>query len=293
MDWKKLLYPPLGVLGLLTLGCILGLVWVFQAGWELTVPAYFLYGLSTYTLVVDLVFCVLRLPGILGWFRAQVDKIPLGHRYLTDRNFSTRISVYLSLAMNLAYVALQGIQWHRFHSWWFVVLLGYYAILSALRFLLARFIRTHTLGTDLPGEWRSSRICAVILLLVNLSLSAAVLMILYQDRGFAYDGLLIYVMAAYTFYSTIHAVVEMVKYRKLESPILSTTKAVSLSAALVSMLNLETAMFSQFGADMAQQDQNLMIMLTGAGISLAVVAMSLGLIFRANREIRSQVHGAA
>ena len=72
---------------------------------------------------------------------------------------------------------------------------------------------------------------------------------------------------------------------------MTTAKIVSLSAALVSMLNLETAMFAQFGADMAQKDQNLMIILTGAGISVTVVTLSVMLIVRATKEIRRMKHG--
>jgi hypothetical protein len=85
--------------------------------------------------------------------------------------------------------------------------------------------------------------------------------------------------------------VDLVKYRSMGSPIMSTAKIVSLSAALVSMLNLETAMFAQFGAEMAQQYQNLMIMLTGAGISVTVVTLSVVLIVKATKEIRRAKHG--
>ena len=77
----------------------------------------------------------------------------------------------------------------------------------------------------------------------------------------------------------------------LGSPVISTVKIVSLSAALVSMLNLETAMFAQFGADMTQKNQNLMIILTGAGISITVVTLSVILIVKATKEIRRMKHG--
>ena len=67
---------------------------------------------------------------------------------------------------------------------------------------------------------------------------------------------------------------------------MSTAKIVSLSAALVSMLNLETAMFAQFGADMTPENQRIFIILTGAGVSIAVVTLSVARIVKANREIR-------
>ena len=206
---------------------------------------------------------------------------------MTDKAFRTKVSLYISLGINLLYVALQGLQWHLFRSWWFVVLAAYYAVLAVMRFLLLRYVRTNEIGSSVLSEWKRSRVCATILMLVNLCLSGAVLMILYENKGYDYPGVLIYVMALYTFYSTINAIVQIIRYRKLGSPVMSTAKVIVLSAALVSMLNLETAMFSQFGADMAVESQRLMIILTGAGISIVVNAMSAVLIVKSTNEIQS------
>ena len=52
------------------------------------------------------------------------------------------------------------------------------------------------------------------------------------------------------------------------------------------MLNLETAMFAQFGGDMTPENQRIFIILTGAGVSITVVALSVILIVNANKEIR-------
>ena len=68
-------------------------------------------------------------------------------------------------------------------------------------------------------------------------------------------------------------------------------KIVSLSAALVSMLNLETAMFAQFGGDMAPEHQRIFIILTGAGVSITVVTLAVILIVRATKEIRREKNG--
>lgn len=81
----------------------------------------------------------------------------------------------------------------------------------------------------------------------------------------------------------------MIKYRGC--PFMSAVKTVSLSAALVSMLNLETAMFAQFGGEMSAQDQRIFIILTGAGVSITVVILSLILIVKATKQIRRNKHG--
>jgi hypothetical protein len=57
------------------------------------------------------------------------------------------------------------------------------------------------------------------------------------------------------------------------------------------MLNLETAMFAQFGGEMTPQNQHLFIILTGAGISITVVTLSVILIVTATKAIRREKQG--
>lgn len=295
MDWKRLaqkvLFPPIWLMAILTVISAVSLTMVFVKGWEQQVIAYFVYVLAFYTLSVVTIFCSMVLPKQYGAIKQKIYDNPLGYRYMTDRAFRTRISLYLSLGISLIYVGINFWSWYLNASWWFVVLAVYYSILAVMRFLLVRYVRKNKIGSSILGEWKRSRICACILLLINLSLSGAVLMILYNNRGYDYPGMLIYVMAAYTFYSTIHAIVDIIKYRALGSPVMSTAKIVSLSAALVSMLNLETAMFAQFGGEMALEDQRIFIILTGAGVSITVITLSVILIVKATKAIRREKYG--
>lgn len=295
MDWKnigkKLLFPPVWVMTFLSVVSAVALVTIFVKGWEETIFAYLCYMLAFYTLSVVCVYCSMVLPKRFRRIKKRVYENPFGNRYMTDTAFRTRISLYLSLGINLLYVGVHLLSWYINRSWWFVVLAGYYVILSVMRFLLVRYIRNNEIGGSVIKEWKRSRTCAGILLLVNLSLSGAVLMILFQHKGYEYHGILIYVMAVFTFYMIIHAVMELVKYRRKGSPVMTTAKIVSLSAALVSILNLETAMFSQFGENMAVTDQQIIISATGGGVSVIVVTLSVILIVRASKEIRSEKNG--
>lgn len=205
---------------------------------------------------------------------------------MTDVAFKTHVSLYRSLTINLLYVAVNLFSGIWYRTAWFIIFAVYYIILAVMRFLLLRYINKNELGQKLLGELKRSRACAIILLLINLILTGAVLMILYQDRGFEYPGILIYVMALYTFYITISAVVNIIRYRKYNSPVMSTTKIINFAAALISMLSLETAMLSQFGAENEAEFRRIMTMATGAGISIIIVTMSVYMIVHANREIR-------
>lgn len=290
MDWKKigkrLLFPKVWLMVILVLFSAIALTLIFVRHLEQSWIAYPIYVVAFYTLVVASIYCGRVLPKRYRSIKQRVYDNSFGNRYMTDVQFRTHVSLYRSLAISLVYVGVNLLSFVWYHSMWFVILAGYYGILAVMRFLLVRYVRTVGIGKNRIGELRRARLCAMILLTVNFVLSGAVLMILYQNKGFEYHGVLIYVMAAYTFYITTHAIVDMVKYRKYQSPVMMTTKIISLSAALVSMLSLETAMFAQFGGDMAPENKQLMVALTGAGVSITVIILAVYTIAKSTKETK-------
>ena len=282
---KKLLFPPFWLLILLTVGSAVGLLAVFGRGLENTPLAYAVYVLAFYTLSAVCVFLAMVLPARYRRMQQKIYASPLGNRYMTDAAFRTHISLYLSLAVNLLYVGIHAASGIFYRSMWFAILAGYYAILAVMRFLLAIFVHKNGIGKDRILEFRRTRLCGCILMTLNLTLSGAVLMILYRNKGYEYHGVLIYVMAAYTFYITVKALVNLVGYRKYNSPVMTAAKIITFSAALVSMLSLETAMLSQFGGEMSAENKWIMVAATGAGVSIAVVTMSIYMIVQATKEI--------
>ena len=164
----------------------------------MTIAAYAIYAVASYVLCVDTLFCIMVLPKQQKALRAKLHTSPLLHRYMTDPAFKTRVSLFLSLAVNLLYAGVNVLSWALYRSMWFVVLAVYYAILSVMRFLLVRYIHRHPLGEDRLGELRRARLCSYILLLLNFVLTGAVMMILFVDKGFIYHGILIFEDAFFT-----------------------------------------------------------------------------------------------
>jgi len=285
---KKLLFPPVWLVAVLSVLSAVGLVGVFARGLSETLFAYVLYAASFYTLCTLCALCWVKLHPALESWKQRAHANAQVHRFLTDDAFHAQVSLYLSLGVSLLYVAVNVLSYVLYRSMWFVVLAAYYTILAVMRFLLVRYVRANPLAANHLGELGRARLCSYLLLLVNFALTGAVMMILFVNKGFSYHGVLIYVMAAYTFYSTAHAIADLVKYRKYHSPVMTISKIIALSAALVSMLALETAMFSQFGSEMSPENQRLMIILTGAGVSLAVIAMSVFMIVRTAREMKER-----
>ena len=289
-DWKeigkKLLFPPIWIIVLLTVTCTVALVEIFINGWEMSPLAYVSYVLSFYTLTVICIVCWKVLPGFYKSVKGKMHENKYIHRYMTDAVFKSNVGLYRSLAINVIYVVVNAVSGYIYQTYWFGIFAVYYAIVATMRFLLVRYVMKNPIGDNHLGELKRARLCGYILMTVNLALSGAVLMMVFFNRGFQYQGFLIYVIALYTFYITVTAVIDMVKYRKYKSPILSITKVIKMASALFSMLFLETAMFAQFGADTPPEVKRLMIMLTGAGISIVVVSMAIYMIVQTTKEIK-------
>ncbi len=283
---KKILFLPLWLILILTVISTVGLVFIFTKGWEAVWIAYVVYVISFYTLTVVCLACWKTIPRYYKRMKGKVYDNKYANRYFTDVAFKTHVTLYRSLFINLIYVVINAVSAILYNTHWFAIFAVYYAIMAIMRFLLVRYVGKNQIGTSRFEELKCSRLCAYILMTVNLALSGAVLMMVYYNRGFEYQGFLIYVMAMYTFYITAMAIKDMVKYRKYQSPVMSMSKIIQMAAALFSMLFLETAMFSQFGADTSLELQRNMIMATGAGISVIVVSMAVYMIVRSTQEIK-------
>lgn len=291
MEWKRffrrLLFPSPVIILLLAVVSTATLVAVFIKGMNNSPLAYFSYVFAFYTLCVLCLLCWKTLPGYWKSGKEKLYRNKTANRYLSDAAFKTHVNLYGSLTINLLFAAANALSAYVFRTHWFALFAVYYAILAVMRFLLVRYVSRNKIGTSHLGELHRARLCAYILLTVNLALSGAVLMMVHFHRGFDYQGILIYVVAIYTFYTTATAIIDMLKYKKYGSPIMSMSKVIKMAAALVSMLSLETAMFARFGGDMSIENQRIMIMATGAGIAVIVVAMAIYMIARTTKEIRS------
>ncbi|MGM9624599.1 MAG: hypothetical protein ACI3XM_02710 [Eubacteriales bacterium] len=286
-QFEKFLFPPIRLILLLTVVSAAALPTVFLYGLDHHPIGYAVYVLSFYTLTVDVIACAHTIPDTCRAVRQKIYAHPYGERYMTDITFKTHISLWLSLGTNLFYVAANLFSGILYRSVWSVTLAVYYTILAVMRFLLLRFVNRNGIGQKRIPELRRARLCGMILLTMNLALSGVVLLVIRSGEGFHYAGMMIYVMALYTFWITITAVLDIIRYRTYSSPVLTVTKTIKFAAALVSMLSLETAMLAEFGSEVDSPDfERIMVGATGAGICLIVTVMSVMIMIRTTKAMR-------
>ena len=251
--------------------------------------AYAAYFLSAYALIIT----ITGITGIVRLVRQGIDEhplvkkalsIPLISRYLREDIFRAEAALYQGFFINLLYAGIKMLSGILYQSVWFVTLAVYYILLAAMRASILHYVRNGQKNSI--SEWRRYRLCGIILLFMNVALTGIVVLVVHQNSGFEYPGILIYIMAMYAFYATITAVRNVVKFRKYGRPVMSAAKAINLTAALVSMLSLETAMLTQFGAADDPKFRQIMTAATGAVISMIVVGMAVFMIVRSTKQLR-------
>lgn len=288
MDWKKigkaLLVPHIAILILLLPPAlslmIYGMV-VLGSEHPLTIVSYVL---AFYTLTI---WCV-RVPSIIRYWKNFRAENKYAKRWLSDVQLRMKVTLTGNVLWNGAYAALQlglGI-YHK--SAWFYSLAAYYFSLAIMRFFLMQHTVRHKPGEKMRQELGHYRACGWIFLLLNLALSGMMLYMIKEDPTTKHHEITSIAMAAYTFTSLTMAIVNVVRYRKYHSPVFSASKAISLAAACVSMLTLESTMLTTFSDQaMTIQSQTLFLAISGGGVSAFIVAMAIYMIVKANGQIKS------
>ena len=287
MDVKKLakalLYPPIAVMFVLVPVSVVALVYSMVVLGTESIPAILSYVLSAYTLTV---WCV-RAPDVVKafkWFRANNG---LMIRWRNDAKFRINVSLYATLGLNVAYALLQlGLgYWHK--TFWFYSLAGYYATLAVMRYYLVRYTKRHDPGEKMLDELYKYRACGVIFLVMNLALALVIFFMVYWNRTFVHHEITTIAMAAYTFTALTLAIVNMVKYRRYNSPVYSATKITSLASACVSVLTLESTMLTTFGnGTLSLLERKILLATSGGAISAFIIVMAILMIVKGPKEIK-------
>ncbi len=292
---KKIFFLPLLPTILISIPSFVFVIYVLSA--EINgLLAYIAYIVSAYALIV----CTTIIPVAVKFFRYGVNTHPIvkklqshpfSSRFIRDVRFRTEVSLYQGFFFNLIYIVMKMVAGIYYQSIWFVSLAVYYILLAVMRFLLLYHSKRKKQREPMVEELYRYRLCGIVLLLMNQALAGMVVFMVHQNRGVDYPGLLIYLMALYSFYSVIIAVINLIKFRKHGSPVLSAAKAVNLVAAMVSILSLETAMLAQFGGD----DESFRASMTGAtggGVCTIVIGMAIFMIVKSTKEISQKFNNS-
>jgi len=292
MDWKKigkaLLFPHIAIMIVLVpIAAVLLVGSMVFIGTESPI-AIISYVISAYTLTV---WCF-KTPHLIKVFKRFKDENKYARKWQDDTRLRVKVSLYGSLVWNTLYGLFQLWLGFYHHTFWFYSLGTYYICLAVMRFFLALHTRRYAPGENMRLELQKYRACGWIFLFMNLALSLIVFFMLYWNRTFNHHMITAIAMAAYTFTAFTAAIVNIIKYKKYNSPVFSASKAISFAAACVSMLTLTSTMLTAF-SDGAMDAATQKIMLGGVGLAVltVVLAMAVSMIVKGTKKLKEVQNG--
>ncbi len=277
----KNIFLPNKIIGfiLFNLAFIL-LIYVFSCHLEDTPIAYISYLLSTYALIIFIIwFCK-----VCKFSNNIVKESKIYHLYKRYELKVTKIFLAISLIINFIYGIFKLGTGIYYMSWWFITFAIYYLILCVMKLSIVKDIKNEV-GIKLKEEYKKLRLTGIILLFLNLVLTGMIILIIKQDQRITYAGFIIYIVAMYDFYLIISAIINVIKYRKDHSPLLASSKCINLTVAMISMISLEVAMVSEFGTN-DSEFKMIMTSIMGFVVCLINTIMSIYMIVRANKKLK-------
>ena len=286
MDWKKLgrclLYPHLAViiclLPIATACLIFALIFLNPESFV----AILAYLLSFYVL---LVICF-RIPRIVKFFQNFERDNKYLQKWFSDVHLRMNVSLYGSLIWNVIFAIFQLGLGFYYRSFWFCAMFAYYVLLGLMRFFLVKHTRVYQANEEMRMENKRYVLCGWLLLLMNLALAVVVTFLIIWEQGVKHHMITTIAMATFTFLTFTFAIVDLVRYRKYQSPIYSSAKIINLIAGCVSMLTLETAMLTTFGTTESPLFRQIILAATGVAVIGLAIVMALIMIIKGSRQLK-------
>lgn len=208
-------------------------------------------------------------------------------RFVTDDMFRAELYIYLGLVVNLFYAALQLMIALFCHSLWSSALAVYYALLAEMRFQILKPNANSENEELFLSELKKYRICGLILLFMTPLFACFLILVVHKDGGAKYPGIMVCVMAVYAFYTMISSIVNLVRYKKQKHPAMLAAKVVNLTAAMMSILSLVTAILSRITDPVYYTIKQGVIGTTGGAVCIFVLGMSIHMVVNATKQLKS------
>ena len=177
-------------------------------------------------------------------------------------------TAFVSLIINMVYSIYHVVFGALTASWWFLVIGGYYAILSIVRFTVLRYRGNKGFIIRFTGS---------MLIALSVSLVGIVMLSFVKDRGKVFPLVMMLAMATYAFTKITLATINWIKVRKCSLPKMLALRNVSFADAFVSIFTLQRSMVVSFEG-MSEMEIRMMNAATGLGVCIIVFLLGFNLI---------------
>ncbi len=241
--------------------------------WEIVcyVFAMLFLCVGTYYLVCDIIYIRKNI------IKNTLENNSFANRVTNDFRYRTFIFTVPGATTNVIFAMFNGVVGIIGRSAWFGSMAAYYILLSFMRINAVLQGKRLSKSKKVREEYelRIYYRNSILFLVMAIILAGLVILLLFSDGGKTYPGFTIYAMAAYTFYRIIMSIINMVKTKKEQSPLLMIIRKIGYLDACVSILILQTAMFAAFGTDMSENMIKWMNGMTGTLVFFMIMILGV------------------
>lgn len=299
---NKILFPPAFVI---VLACITGFPLTVCALKIKSFPqeaSYIVYCLSAYAftlLIVNFPRAKRRVNELIYGdeikFMVKIRKFlhshRLSHLLLTDLDFRAKFSLLTGLIINSAYAVFRIFTGFFYVSSWYFSIGFYYFALGIIKFSLLHNFKLNHKESDssekIIHQYKTARNCGYFMLMINLSEAIMATHMIYRNEHYEYKGYIIYISALFAFYTLITAIINFVKYRKRNNPIITSSKIIGLMSAIMAMYTLQTAMLNTFSGNDSDSYKRMMNSITGGIVFAIILSAALFQIIYSRNKIKN------
>ena len=241
---------------------------------------YILYVLSAIMLTYFVYTIVIFAPKI----KNNTIKLLLNYKFtnklLTSFGYRSIVFGFVSFIINLAYIIFMGIMSVLSKTAWYFSITIYYIVLALMK---AKVLYGDKKHEEPEKEIKTLKFNGIMLIVLTLVFSGVMVLIYKNNNYFEYAGLLIYAVAAFTFYNLTISILEIIKSKKQDSLYVENLKNINLASSLISIIILQVALFQAFSP---QSNSGVFNALTGAGVSAVIIVLGIFMIIKANKKLK-------
>ena len=245
-----------------------------------TIWHYILYAIAAIMLTYFVYTMVIFVPKMKAGIIRSMQKHKFTNKLLEDYGYRTIVFSVISFILNVAYISFVLVMAIMSRTAWYFTITVYYVVLAFMKGNV--FYSKRKYGTEVK-EAKALRFSGIMFVVMTIVFSGVIVLIYKANHYFEYAGLLIYAVAAFTFYKLTLGIINIFKARKHDSLYVQNIRNINLANALISIIMLQVALFQAFSPESNLGFANA---LTGAGVSAIILVLGILMIVKANKRLK-------
>lgn len=241
--------------------------------------SYASYAFAAITLGYSVYTIVIYAPTLKGRVTAILKKNKLTENVMENYGFKTVFFSLLSFALTIAFAVMNLVSAIRYGLIWYYAISAYYFFIIVFRGgILYADSRFKKKFAENPAVYEKRKLQTyvfggVVLSFLEIAMAVAVTEMTLSRRPIESGEIMTIANAAYTFYKMTMAILNLVKARRYNDPVVQALRNINFADACMSIVSLTVIMLSTFG-----EPDGMMVIKAGVGFAACAVTIAVAVL---------------